>query len=232
MNMIKKVVALCSFFTSIIDAGPIVTFFFKDYPTEVLAQQHLDRFKKPHSLAKRNLEGIIAHNPKAGIFATYYGFLDVSNYTGQIVFPRKQSEGTISVYVTDKITPIIAFSNTLSHWELVPENPVSGYQFQFIEDPTTGLFIWNVQPKEAPQDGKIPAQKTIVIIAKPKNIYIPTGASMTSQDANLQLPNMYVKKGICSECTALYVLNMNYLFRPVDEIYKHEKSRYGFVVQD
>ena len=215
-----------------LSADPILTFFFRSFPSEHLAQHTMHKLKKPHALAKRTLQGLTAHNPIAGIFSTYFGFLNVSDFIGQTSFPRKQSKGLITLFVTNKISPVMMFNNTVSHWQLVPGTPAAAYSLELKEDPVTKLSLWIVKKKVVPETGQIPATESLIIIAKPANIYVPLGATLTSQEANLVLPNMYARKGISSTRNALYMLNLTFLFRPVDLLYKKEKKRYGTLVAE
>ena len=100
------------------------------------------------------------------------------------------------------------------------------------EDEETKLQLWQVSKIPTPENNQIPATESLVIIAKPHNIHIPLGATLTTQDANLMLPTMYVKKGINSTRNALYMLNLNFLFRPIDLLYKREAKRYGTLVSE
>lgn len=230
--MKQKMVLGLLLLVSQLSADPILTFFFRTFPQEDLASQTLLKFKKPHALAKRTLMGLTAHNPIAGIFSTYYGFINVSDYMGQTSFPRKQSKGFINLFVTNKISPVMMFNNTVSHWEIVPGTPAAAYTLELKEDPETELSLWLVKQATVPKNGQLPATESLIILAKPQNIYVPLGATLSSQDANLELPDMYAKKGISSIRNALYMLNLTFLFRPVDLLYKKEKKRYGSLVTE
>ena len=115
-------------FPKLVIAGPVVTFFFRDSPiTPERAEEISRKLRKPHGIAKRTLEGLTDHHPVSGIFSTYFGFLQVSSINGQVTFPRKQGSGDLQVIVTNKITPILMFENTISHWELEPGTPAVLY---------------------------------------------------------------------------------------------------------
>ncbi len=215
-----------------LSADPILTFFFRDFPQVDLARQTMDKLKKPHAIAKRTLLGLTSYNPIAGIFSTYYGFINVSDYMGQTSFPRKQSKGIIKLFITNKISPVMMFNNTVSHWELVPGAQAAAYTLELKEDPATKLSLWLVKKGTVPENGQIPATESLIILAKPYNVYIPLGATLSSQDVNLELPDIYAKKGISSTRNALYMLNLTFLFRPVDLLYKKEKTRYGSLVAE
>lgn len=219
-------------FGSQISADPILTFFFKPFPQPNSSQEILKKFKKPHAIAKRTMQGFGSANVVAGIFSTYYGFINVSNTSGQTSFPRKQSKEELLVVITQKISPIIRFSNTVSHWELVPGATAAAYRFTLKKDPKTGVALWHTEKADVPENRQLQPTESLLIIAKPKNVYVPIGASFAHPDANLKLPDMYIKPGINTTRNALYMLSMNFLFRPIDLLYKKEKTRYGTLVTE
>lgn len=217
---------------STIIADPIISFFFREYPAQQHAPMMLTKLKKPHGIAKQSLNGIIHHAGVSGIFSSYFGFLNASDVNGQTVFPRKQSKSVFEIIVTNKITPIMMFQATVSHWELVPGVPAAMYHAEQKEDPDTKLTFWDIQKVPVPQDNRIPLQESLIIIAKPQNIIIPTGITLTEPSANLMLPDMYVRQSIQTARNALYILNISFLFRPIDLLYKKEKTRYETLINE
>ncbi len=230
--MKKLILLFVAGWSASLPADPILTFFFRDYPAIEYARYMMGKMKKPHAIAKRSLEGLGNHNRIAGIFSSYYGYINASDTNGQTMYPRKQSKGDVTVIVTNKITPIMMFQTTVSHWQIVPGTPAAFYMCTLKEDEETKLQLWQVSKIPTPENNQIPATESLVIIAKPHNIHIPLGATLTTQDANLMLPTMYVKKGINSTRNALYMLNLNFLFRPIDLLYKREAKRYGTLVSE
>ena len=215
-----------------IAADPIITFFFHKYPTHEQAFMMNEKMKKPHTIAKRSLEGILHYTPIAGIFSTYFGFLNVSDFNGQTVFPRKQSKTILNLVITNKIIPVIMFKYTVSHWELVPGVNAEMYRCEQKEDEKTQLTFWQVDKVPLPKNNYISPQDSIIIIANPNNIFIPTGITVTKPGANLMLPPFYVKKGIQTTHNALYMLDLTFFFRPVDLLYKKEKTNYETLVNE
>ncbi len=215
-----------------LSADPIISFFFREYPVEQRASSLLTQLKKSHGIAKQTLQGIMNPHPVAGIFSSYFGFLNVSDYNGQTTFPRKQSRPVLDIIITSKITPIIMFQHTVSHWELVPGTPATMYHAELKEDPDTQLSFWDIEKSALPADNHIPVQDALIIIAKPENIIVPTGITPLHPSANLTLPDMYVKPGIQTARNALYVLNISFLFRPIDLLYKKEKTKYETLINE
>lgn len=215
-----------------LSADPILTFFFKPFPLQSTSQRMLKKLKKPHAIAKRTIQGLGSGNLVGGIFSSYYGFINVSNASGQTSFPRKQSNEVITVVITQKVTPVMMFNNTVSHWEIVPGTSAMAYRFELKKDPETNLPLWHAEKAQVPENGQLQPTESLLIIAKPKNVFVPIGASFAYPDANLKLPDMYIKPGINTARNALYMLNMNFLFRPVDLLYKKEKTRYGTLLAE
>jgi hypothetical protein len=188
--------------------------------------------KKSHGIAKQTINGIIHHHVTSGIFSSYFGFLNVSDQNGQTVFPRKQSKPVLEIIITNKITPIMMYQSTVSHWELVPGAPAEMYHAEQQEDPDTKLTFWNIEKVPLPADNHIPLQDALIIIAKPQNIMVPTGITLSEPSANLILPDMYIKKSIETARNAIYVLNLSFLFRPIDLLYKKEKIKYETLINE
>ena len=124
------------------------------------------------------------------------------------------------------------FQSTISHWELEPGTPAAVYNLELQEDENTKLSFWNMQEAAPPENNRLKPDSAIIIIAKPHNIYVPTGITLTHPSANLLLPDIYVKKGILSARNALYVLNLSFFFQPIDLLYKKEKTRYEELIKE
>ncbi len=213
-------------------ADPVLTFFFKNYPEVGLAQRTLDKLRRPHGIAKEHLRALMNPNPIGGIFSTYYGFLNASSKAGQILFPRKQSKASFQIVISNKITPIKMFKTTISHWELEPGTPAALYNLELQEDESTQLSFWQMKEAPIPEDNRLDAVSSIIIFAKPHNIHVPTGITLTTPSANLILPDIYVKKGISSVRNALYVLNLSMFFRPIGLLYKKGKTKYESLIKE
>lgn len=213
-------------------ADPVLTFFFRNYPEVGLTQRTLDKLHRPNGIAKEHLQTLLNPNPISGIFVTYFGFLDASNKEGQVSFPRKQSKASFQLAISSKITPITMFQNTISHWELEPGVPAEVYNLELKDDENTKLSFWHMEKAEIPENNRLDATRSIIIVAKPQNIYVPTGITLTQPSANLALPDIYVKKGISNLRNALYVLNLSLFFRPIDLLYKKNKTKYEELVKE
>lgn len=229
----KHLIGLLLFLSTAMSAGPVITFYFNEYPaTKERAEELSQALKKPHGIAKRSLEGLTLHQSVAGIFSTYFGFLQVSNANGQTTFPRKRSNPNLKIVVTNRITPVMMFANTISHWEIEEQNPVQIYSLTLSKDPETQLSYWKVQKTDTPKNNQISPLDSIIIIAKPNHFYMPEGISLAKENANLILPDMYIQKGIQTNRNALYMLNLASFFRPVDMLYKQDKKSLDILVEE
>ncbi len=124
------------------------------------------------------------------------------------------------------------FQATVSHWELVPGTPAVMYHAELKEDRDTQLTFWDIQKAPLPEDNKIPLQDALIIIAKPHDIIIPTGITLSAPSANLIVPDMYIKRSIQIARNALYMLNLSFLFRPIDLLYRKAKINYETLINE
>ena len=90
------------------------------------------------------------------------------------------------------------------------------YSLKAVYDATLKGYVWETQQIELPQNNQVPVS-TIVILAKPKNIFIPSEKTKTVITANLMLPAIYVKKGINIMSQGINTLVIRHLFRSVEQ---------------
>lgn len=206
-------------------ADRILGFYFEPYPGDAEHAATLsNKLQKPGHVAKCILQGYACYSPVAGIFSTYAGYIAHSDVNGYTAFPKKQDAASITVVITEAITPIFMLANTVHHWQLEPPFEAATYKMEQKTDAQTKMLYWDVQEIPNPADNIIPID-SLVIIAQPKNIFIPTGITIVEQSPNLLLPNIYVKKGIQTAKDAMYMLNLTHLFGPVKTLYKKDKTR-------
>lgn len=211
-------------------ASNVISFFLKDYP-EKDDFNNINKITKECNLLKTHFQTIcnsynISHN--FAVFSTYAGYLSMSNTNGQIIFPRKVVNNSINLLVTNKLSPVFMFGATIAFWEIQDPNSKM-YFFERSQDPETKLFYWEVKEKPLPASNRVPVQ-TIVIIADPKEIYIPLGTTITRSSANLLLPDIYVKKDINSVANILFTLNIKPFFSTTKQIFKEIPIGYESLV--
>ncbi len=205
----------------------VITTFFRDYPTveKEHAQQLSHNLGFSKKLARHQIEKIADHNLRAGIFATYAGYVHASDVKGQLTFPRKHTRPFLYVIITNNIIPIIMIQNTIHHWEIAPGAPYAVYTFERKKDEETKQYFWDVQRLKNLKDNVIPLE-SLVIFAQPDYIYIPTGITLTNNNPNLILPDIYVKKGFNLIKNSLYVLNLNQYLGQTNRQYQKKPTSY------
>lgn len=214
---VKKIIYISLFWANTLTYSATITVQVRAYPDV----HFVKNLTKPDKLASHTLNRIGKNTHNAGIFGTYAGFLEASNPHGYIVFPRKHTNPSLKLLLTNRITPIIMFEQTIQHWQLIPNEDAQLYTIEKTTDPDTQLTYWNVTKAELPEDNVIPME-TLIIVAQPQHIYVPTGITITDDGPNLILPPIYTRKDINAVDNSLYMLNMAHLFGQVHVT--HEKK--------
>lgn len=230
IKVIVQILFIVTFFLNnhSLRAEQVITLFLKPYPVvsiEAASKKLAQKFNKPGKVATNRSKHILPAQV-SGIFATYAGFLTVSNYDGQISFVRKHSKPFIYFLVTERFTPILRSGNTIDHWELEEGIPARMYKMEQIEDSDSHMPIWQVTQEPLPANNIIPLE-SMVLIADPKYVYVPVGISLYKASPHLLLPDVYIKKGINLTQNALYIVNLTHYFGSIIPIYKMEKVRYS-----
>ncbi len=226
MNKKYSVVAYLLLFGSNIYAAARINLYLENYPFSAeKAQKMVDNLDQPHKIEQYKLEGQFDHQPKVGIMATYAGFLDVSNVNGLLVFPRKHTGAEILLVITPEMEPEFMFGTTIHHWKLKASEPQAFFKMVRDYDKGTDTYFWNTTEVGAPENNILPAD-SLVIFARPKDVYVPTGITPTDNRENLTLPSVLIKKGADVIDNALFVLRISSFLRPIELIYKPEAKRY------
>ena len=232
-NKIRITLILAAFLANgIIKADAVVTFFLRPYPIIMDKKECellVEKLKRPGRIAKYCVYGLIDTSITIGIFATYAGYLNASDPDGRIIFPRKHTKDFVKLLVTNKITPIIMAENTIHHWEIEKGTPATMYHVERKQDLATELFYWSVMPVDLPANNRVP-REAVVLLAKPHHVHVPIGITLASDNPNLLLPDIYVKKGIAAISNALYLLNLRHFFGQLGVMLKKEKGRYQIKV--
>jgi hypothetical protein len=119
--------------------------------------------------------------------------------------------------VTKGIKPAyIVGPDTIHNWMIDRSQPTELYFIQFKQDDQLELYYFNVSKAELPKNDNIPLN-TILFISDPKDVFIPTGATVTELSQNLILPTIYIKKDFCFINNSLYTLAIKQYFRQSQE---------------
>ena len=220
---------ITSFFNNHTHADQLIMQYLVPYPTaDIIAQSSTKLAKKIHrpgKLASTTAKHIIPASV-AGIFATYGGYLTISDLNGEIAFGRRHTKPFIYYIVTELFTPILIGGNTIHHWELVEGSPAKMYKMAFITNEQTGVTFWEITAEPLPTDKFIPLE-SLVIIANPKYVYVPLGIIPANASPHLIFPDVYIKPGMNLTEHALYMLNLSQYFGAIIPIYKKEPLRYS-----
>jgi hypothetical protein len=207
----------------------IITFFIHPFPEEqkttITQEQMINHLQTPGKILSKTLKNHFLKQGAEGIFSTYWGYLNVSNIDGQVIFPRKHTKNSVDILVTEKIIPIMMIGNTVHYWETDPSVPSQLFSIERKQDHDTKLYFWDTQKKEPPSD-KIIHLDTIIIFAKPQYMYIPTGITITDNSPQLILPDMYAKKGMNIIARTLWVLTLKHFFSSLKYIYQKNSKTY------
>ncbi len=199
-------------------ANPTISFFF--HPLSDL-EKTISQLKKPGHITTAQVHGIMNHSSVMGIVVLYAGFIAVSDFGGEVIMPRKHASPSVNIVVTSELLPVMLFENTVDHWQFIPGVPAVMYSGEQKYNDETGHYYWELKKISIPADYKIPLS-SIIIVAKPKNIVIPSGITPTHETANLVLPPIYVTKGINIVTNNIYMLTLRHLFKPIDLKNKRE----------
>ena len=220
------------FFTYSVDArlpfSHIITFFVQELPFNAPDEDTNSKFAKTTSTPGKVAHKIahsVASSAHKGIFVTYGGYLAVTNFNGQVTFPRMQQKTDFTFIVTEKIEPVMMIGNTVHHWVLLKNVPASSYSVERKQSNQTQLYYWDVQKTENPENNIIPLN-SIVVFAKSKNIIVPLGITLSNDSSQLILPPVYVVKNNNDLLPALETLNVRQFFAPVIKTNKKDSNTY------
>lgn len=202
-------------------SAPVIRLSMRSLPEP---QHLLNSVKKPSKIDQYQFQGIINYAPFQGIFSTYAGFLGFSDYNGQTLFPLKHTSSFVYLLITDSIFPITMFANTVHHWELVPGNPAAMFKCEMKQDKDRSFF-WHISSVPIPTDNTIPLE-AIIILVHPDYVKVHTGIMTATNNPNLILPDIYIKKGINVIKNANYMINLRHLFGTVGMHYNRQPMRY------
>jgi len=239
-NSMKKrlrmfcIIAFLCYISNHINASHVISLFLRPYPSVITPQKiarNAEKIKQPARLAYYSIKSLM-HDPRtSGIFAAYRGYLTVSNYNGQILFPNKETKPIVQLLFTTRLTPIVMIGSTIHHWKLEEGTPAQLYKCERKQDEETENFYWETEEVSLPESLSIPAG-TVWIVAAPQKVYVPLGISLTDKTQNFILPAVYVKKDIMKLKNALYILNIKHFFLPVKKEFLREALNIREMVLD
>jgi hypothetical protein len=206
---------LISLLSCFLQAAPRIVLFFKEAQVPE-ATTITKKIQKPAQLAHYMTKGMIHQKTPMieGIVAVYGGYMGVSDYNGELSFPRKHQKMTVTILITPDIAPITLAENTVLSWVRVPGAPAAMYESDMIYDQDTDEHYWQTRQVLLTEDISIPLS-AITIIADPKNVIMHTEKIVTNDTANLIVPPLLVKKGMNVIENSLHMLTIRHLFKSI-----------------
>ena len=205
-----------------------IIFFAKEYPEITDKEYKIRKAKTFLANTEKKAKKMIRYLTSGkiqGMFSTYAGNINLSDEIGATVYPRLHEKPEFYYLITKKIDPTFMFPNTIQNFKItVPkDSPAEYYSLKLEEDKETKLYLWKVKKEELPKDRIIPTN-TIVIFAKPKNIFVPTGVTLAKKRPQLILPDIYTKKQFNKLENALFALTIRQFFGTFKPEEKLEKQ--------
>lgn len=206
-----------------------IILFLRPYPTFFAArhaQEVYNKITKPGAIARRNYK-LLANKPfsVAGVPALYGGLVTFSNVDGLIEFPLLHLKPEITLVITTKVTPIIMSGNTIHHWELEEGTPADTYIIKQEKNEITQLQYVTVEPTTLPENKHL-RPETLILIARPQNIYIPLGASLSESSVHFFIPDIYLKKSP-DPLLPLYILQISQYFGLLIQKHQQQSLKYS-----
>ncbi len=174
------------------------------------------KFEGEHCFAINHFFG---NTHYSGVYASYAGYIEISDHSGQIRFPRKHQGDSISLLVTAKINPIFLKEKTIHHFEVPLTTPYAFYAITQKKNLKTKKIVWDISEKKLEIQRAIPYD-TLVLFAKPDQIKVPLGEHPFLKSSQLLLPKMYTSGTITNSLNAMQVLTIRQFFAPLVPLYK------------
>ncbi len=202
----------------------IITFFIEKYPYFKIEkskkfdpEKYSIQLKQPSffSQTMSNMQKFNTALP--GVMCLYGGNVALSDKNGQIIFKRNQQTPNIYLLVTKSVLPAYMIApSTMHNWMLDPKEPTDLYFAEFKQNDQLELYYYEISKADLPDDHNIPLN-TIIFIADPQEVFIPTGATLTDLSQNMILPNIYIKRDFCFMHNSLYTLAIKQYFRETEQ---------------
>ena len=173
-------------------------------------------FKAEHCSSVNNFFG---NSHYSGVYASYAGYIEISDHSGQIRFPRKHQGDSLSLLVAPTINPVFLQGKTIHHFEVSATTPYAFYTIAQKEDSQTKKTVWHISEKKLELQRTIP-HDTLILFAKPDQIKVPLGEHPFMKGSQLILPKMYTSATITNNLNAIQVLTIRQFFAPLVPLYK------------
>jgi len=195
-------------------------------------EKYSKKLQQPEYLSRKAIKNLQTKQREIpGIMCIYAGKTALSDYNGQVIFPRLQQTSSMNILVTKKINPAyILAPGTVHHWIIDNQEPTKIYSMEFKHDDATTLYYYDVTQVKIP-DNKIIPLNTVIIIADPQDIFIPLGATIVNYSPNVILPTIYIKKSFCFIYNSLYTLAIKQYFGSTKNDFQQELATVSQLTQ-
>jgi len=228
-----------SIFLPAYSSDTVITFFLQKYPYFKLHQKksydqekYSKKLRQPTYVYKKITQSntFFSHGVP-GVVCLYAGRASLSDPNGQVTFPRQQQTRDMYILITKGIQPAYMIAPaTIDRWMLDSRHPSEMYKMTFNHDPNTTLFYYETTKTDLPKDNLI-NRNTVILIADPKNVFIPLGATVIDESPNIALPIIYIKKGFCFVYNSLYTLAIKQYFEQTDSTLKQDTATIAKIQQ-
>lgn len=232
----KLKISICTIvltFNIFLNADNRIVFYLQDPPPQAIELAEMDVTKekglKKLSKIDQKTPGQISRKlvkyqmkqhltPKLGGFMSFYsGYLDYSNDNGLIAFPLRHTEPKLYLVITPHFKLVKSKGETISHLEFGDKKtaPSQIYLFEKKVDKNK-QFFWKVSEQEMPEDNII-NPISVILLTKPKNIYIAKGDFISNDSKHIVLPeNIYVVGTIGNNKALLNSVDIKRFFEPIE----------------
>jgi hypothetical protein len=203
-----------------IKSNAVITFFIKEKKVkEIKSENHNERIVSKSLQQPSFVHGIekdrswLDQPGVDGLYASYLGYLTVSDKNGQITFPRQQQNDIIHLLITPEVQPEFMISPTLIHnWITKKKSPADFYEINRKKNKKLQTYYFDIKKIKIPE--KIP-MNTIIIYSDPDTINLDTGIFLNTYSTNFILPDLQAKK-INSIKNSLYTLSIKQYFEQIN----------------
>lgn len=208
-----------------------ITLFIEPYKElkTVLVESTKKFFNKPGSkFPKKHLKRTVPILKHTSFFASYAGYCAHSNEQGEIIFPRKHPQDTVTLVITPKVTPVILIGKTVNRF-IVPASAPTAL-FEFTRKKSGDTAYWEVTQKELPSS-RIISPFAITIFGTPDQFSVPLESTITLPGPDLVLPSLKATKH-ATDTPALLFLKVSKYCAPVRESLhlRRTDTRYGVLI--
>jgi len=205
-----------------------VNMLIQDYPEAVIGNKPMAI--NPLDIEKKLIKSYVYQPVSYGIYGLYNGYLSSTNEYGLLSFPRASGQEDFNLIVTEYVSPVLLKAHTIDYWQLDDPLNTAFYLIKRHKDPKTKIVYWKTQEANVPENLKSPLH-TIIILAKPSDVYVPLGITPTNTLPDLVLPAIYAKRQLDRLSQAAFILNIKQFFAPLNRLLQQNQATVATIMQ-